>query len=101
MSNKSRKIRLFHRNPRCYYCGVIVRIVNVPKGKRIPDDMATLEHLYSRLDYRRHDKNDGKTERTVLSCHKCNQERAKEQDQLLTIEEKWQRSGSYPNYINE
>ncbi len=95
MSNRSRKLRLFKRDPHCYYCGVEVREIVVPRGKKIPDDMATVEHLYSKLDYRRHDPNDGKEERTVLACYKCNSEKGKEQDVLMTLEEKRIRSGYY------
>jgi len=47
------------------------------EGKKLPDNMATIDHLYSRMDPRRYVQNGNETSH-VLACRKCNLERSKE-----------------------
>lgn len=67
---KKRIKALYNKNPHCYYCKRFTyRNTTDPNL----DALATVEHLYSKMDIRRFlvskDKN------TVLACNKCNQDR--------------------------
>ncbi len=69
---KKRRDRLFKACPFCYWCGCPV---NKIKNHNYLPNSATLDHLYGRLDSRRHDpsiKN-----KTVLSCLSCNNRRGR------------------------
>src|SRR5687767_7513791 len=74
--NHSTKVKrlneLFSDSPKCYYCGCVTKRYSQvwTKGNPIPDDMATIEHLYPKWDIRR--PLVGFRESTVLSCYKCN-----------------------------
>ena len=45
--------------------------------------MQQIDHLFPRHNPNRHDKSDGKTCRTVLSCWKCNNDRDRRECALL------------------
>jgi len=53
----------------CYWCDIPVKEYN-QDGQGLPDDAATIDHLYPRQDRRKYQI----TEK-VLACNKCNQER--------------------------
>lgn len=67
--------RLWDINPHCHYCGVTT--VFPPSGKcwaaNEPNNMATLDHLYSRWDIRR--LFPASEKKVVLSCLKCNRDK--------------------------
>lgn len=67
-----RKILYARQKGMCYYCGIWTVY---PKRNHhynpMPDNLATVEHIYGRYDIRR-----AVCKRTVLSCYKCNCEKA-------------------------
>ena len=76
-SVKKRRTNLWNRDPHCYYCGCLTILPDDVEGykdkghiKVTPNNMATIEHLISRLHPLR-----GKTKGiTTLACYKCNNE---------------------------
>lgn len=59
---------LYDRSPDCHWCGVRVRIIpTVAMHQRVPDDMATLEHLVPAC----HGGAYG-PDNMVLACMRCN-----------------------------
>lgn len=76
MKNQHRRERLWNKDPRCFWCGVVTKPTNKHGGKQ-ENDMATLDHVYSRLDPKRK-QNLNLEVKTVLSCYLCNQKRGKE-----------------------
>jgi hypothetical protein len=72
---QSRRKRLWDADPHCYWCKRVTVFMN-PADGRLPDDAATLDHLYSRLNPDR----DRDPHTAVLACRKCNQERARLED---------------------
>lgn len=105
MSKSLREVRerLWKKDPHCRYCGVITVLPSSPLLKRgkdgklrhYPDNMATIDHLRSRLDPER--QNHYPSERRyILACWKCNNERSKKENSKLRIEELWKRSGRMP-----
>ena len=73
---RKRKLRLYWRNPHCHWCGTKTIIHKHKQCKAIPDNAATVDHLYTRFDYMRGKSPPG-VEATVLACNKCNFERGK------------------------
>lgn len=85
-NNREAKVRLFRESSRCYWCGCVTIIG--PDGRLpgsrlvpVPKNLATVDHLYSRLDVRRlclsHKR------RLVLACYACNNRRASEEQREL------------------
>lgn len=63
------RIRLFRANPHCFWCGRLVRM-DVPHAS---PDLATVDHLYSRLHPKRDDSHrEQKGVLHVLACYECN-----------------------------
>ncbi len=75
MNFKKRRERLFAKNPHCHWCKCLTVPPN-PNGGGGPDNMATLDHLFSRLVKQPKYVGDGRTPVTVLACRKCNHARA-------------------------
>lgn len=88
---------LWHRDPRCHWCGCLTRLMPGDQHKRAgqPKDMATVDHLDSRLSGQKAQYHAGE-ERTVLACQECNTRRGREEEQRLGIEEQRRRSGRLP-----
>ena len=88
--------RLWRRDNRCYWCGKPTRLLSIVRGRR-PDDMATIDHLFSRLDKDRKDINrtaevqgysGGVFEgRRVLSCYACNHSRGRLECKMTRLRE--------------
>ena len=74
MSNRARRLILWNRNPICHWCGVHTLLISQDKKAKASDNMATVDHLDSRLSGNRKSPRKGE-ERTVLSCYKCNHHR--------------------------
>lgn len=96
---KRRRQILFEMDPHCYWCGV--EVFMPPDGSRrlkgkTCHRVATLDHLRSRWHPQRAEPNPMREERTVLSCWKCNNDRNTEEQLALPKEERWRRSGCYP-----
>lgn len=91
--------KLWKHEPHCKYCGQLTRLpenLGFKKGKKVkyPDDMATLDHVYSRLNPKREE---GYNKYIFnLSCNLCNNYREKIESDNLSKEELWKRSGRKP-----
>ena len=91
----NQRARLWHRDPRCYWCKRHTRLLIVDGAA--PDDMATIDHLFSRLDEKRKEVNFGilrkdytgetMVMRRVLACYACNQERGRRECKLTKLRE--------------
>lgn len=69
--------------PNCFWCGRKTEYIKVNwkivTGGQVPDNVATIEHLYSKKDQRRHDcKRLRIPSPTVIACYKCNHKRGGE-----------------------
>ena len=87
---RKRRTAMWNENPYCCYCGCLTVLPEtlseeyIVDGKPIqpfPDNTATTEHKYSRLNPLR--RNIGVL---LLSCYKCNQERGKSEFEKLPQE---------------
>ena len=93
-----RRIRnkLFEENPFCHWCGKAVIKLEGEWGRNIQPNLATLDHLYSRLHPLRTAPRPNDPA-FVLACYKCNHKRGEEECRSLPLEEQWVRS-SIPIY---
>lgn len=75
--HRRRKLRLYERqNGKCWWCKERMSIGHQHRPRvPIPDDLATMEHLDSRMSRSRGTAEYGE-ERTVLACNRCNNLRA-------------------------
>lgn len=102
-----RRRALWKANPRCRACGVLTILpeelakkLGRPPGKLFPlpqryqDVLATLEHVYSRLDPRRRIAVRGELRQT-LYCWKCNTERGNAEYGELPLHERQRRARRY------
>lgn len=88
---KNRELRaiLVAKDPHCYWCRRLVNNDyaiakrNIHKGEHYPDDMATIDHLYDRFDPVNRYRVYPNWENKVLSCFRCNIDRAKERMKQL------------------
>lgn len=93
---RSRKQWLYRRQGgRCFWCAVTM-VLPRQHVHEPPDNLATLDHLDDRLSGRRGMYAYG-VERTVLACRKCNNERGRQSELQMPIEELRKRCGSYPS----
>lgn len=97
---RKRRERLFKMNPHCYHCGCKLVLPMGEPHKTEPENSATLEHIRTRLNPLRQELNDGVSTRTVLSCWKCCNKGAADEQGELPKEELWKRSGRQPQTIN-
>jgi hypothetical protein len=91
---RQRLMRLFKQDCRCYWCRRPTELVVLEKHRNdYPDNMATIDHLNSRLSEHR-----GKLTgpQTVLSCYRCNHTRGRLEVAITPKEELWRRCGSFP-----
>ena len=90
-----RRDRMFREHPYCHWCGTKVVMVTGSRVKSFPDNAATLDHRHGRLDPRRR-VDSGPSNRTVLSCWRCNQIRCVEDQQRIGIDELRRRASHQP-----
>ncbi len=99
MPRQKLRIRLWKEDPHCRFCKVLTILpeslpAEIKNGRRniksVPDNMATIDHLESRLNPVRR-KLRGMLSVT-LSCNKCNFERNREEELSLPLEELHRRS---------
>jgi hypothetical protein len=92
MSLKLRKRReklWVKENGKCYWCGCLTILPD--RGEHFPiapDNLATIDHLRSRLQQSRQEPNHGVEERTVLACFQCNHLRGlldQKSNQVVTL----------------
>ncbi len=84
---RKRREKLWLEDPTCKNCGVptilpkdiegMVKPDGVPRDVEVPDNMATIQHIYPRNHPERHRKNKNNEERRILWCYKCNKEDGK------------------------
>ncbi len=89
-----RRETLFKEHPYCYWCNC--KLIKCCKQNIKRSNMATIDHLRSRLDPSRLMIDNSQNPRTVLSCSKCNNQRAKEEVSKLTKKDLQERSKRYP-----
>jgi hypothetical protein len=75
---RAKRLRLWSMDTRCYWCR---RVTVLPKGAEgripgTPKNLATLDHMYNRLDPLRKEPYNGGF--AVLACWECNQKRGKQ-----------------------
>ena len=76
--------RLMRENPHCCWCGVEVIWYYIPgNAKPLPDNFATLDHLYQEGDPKRIKAWKKGERQIVLACNKCNHERGKKYEEVL------------------
>lgn len=72
---RHRVVILWRHDPHCHWCGVET-VLERPEGSlrrnHNPENLATLDHIYSRFEPQRKTNKDA-----VLACHRCNNERSK------------------------
>ncbi len=104
-SNKRQREKLFHaQGRRCYYCHVEMRNDwdtftyiaqngqrKVDPNKQLPENMATLEHLDSRLSPLR-GTFPPNVRRHVVACRMCNNRRGIQEQAQLSMEDLHERS---------
>lgn len=104
---KRQREQMWRRNPRCYWCGRHTRLLNINGGLQ-PPDMATIDHLFSRIneDRRNHSAGIWKVShsgnpyvvRRVLACYACNSERGRRETKLTHLREQQSKSGTTSLY---
>ena len=67
---KKIKLRLYKESPFCFYCGIRTKIYKQEDGKKLPNNTATVDHIYTL-----HERKRGENVPKVLSCWKCNNTR--------------------------
>ena len=68
-NNTARLNELMAKSNRCSYCGCVLVRVKGPTPRNPPANMATVDHIYERVDPRRYLPGGGAT---VLACRACN-----------------------------
>lgn len=64
------------QDQRCYWCGCPIVFHNHVPGQPIPDDSATVDHVYPAWHPKRKEfKHTGKPSPFVMACHSCNNKR--------------------------
>ena len=90
MSNRKRRENLYKQDPHCYWCGILCT-VNTSHKQKATD--ATLDHIHSKLFLKRWlSKEEYSKGKNVLSCYKCNQNRARREDLAMSRSELLNRS---------
>ena len=91
-----RRARLMQKDPHCYWCRKPLKEYYAT-SHGLPDDFPTIDHLVSRFSGKR--KEVYMKERTlVLSCPKCNQDRANEEMQKHIWKTRW-KAGQFPRRL--
>jgi hypothetical protein len=66
------------KHGKCFWCGINTILPHKGENRNQYDaNLATLDHLRSRLEMSRHEPNFSNEERTVLSCLLCNHTRGR------------------------
>lgn len=93
---RKQRERLWRTNPHCYYCGNLTELPpHMQHLKNQKDHYATIEHIYSKYNPLRRTPNTTMEQRHVLACYKCNQEKARQDELAVGIEELRRRSGQH------
>lgn len=90
-SRRKQLVKMWKQDPHCRQCGRLTVLSVYKNHKAIPDNTATLEHVFSRLNPLRLLKTPGVKRRTLL-CRACNQTNGLKEQKALGIEELRRRS---------
>ncbi len=103
---KKQRYLKWSENPKCHWCGVeTIFIENVHLIQKTEfylknrNRLATIDHLYSR--YNKEERLKPGHNKRLLSCWKCNNDRAKKEAENLVKEDLWKLSGRIPKNDNE
>lgn len=83
--------QLMDKHPFCYWCGGKVKSYpefynnEMKKGFKWPEDMATIDHLFSRWEPEKRYQAYLKSEDKVLACFRCNSERARKENKKFKV----------------
>jgi hypothetical protein len=81
---RKRKLNLWKKDPHCVWCGEKTILHTHRQRKKLPWNMATVDHIITRNIPLR-----GKVKgRTVLSCNRCNFLRNRIEEKMKQFEEK-------------
>ena len=86
---KQRRIKLWKQDPHCHWCGTLTILPPAdakPHRKNYPLNEATIDHLRSRWHPNRREPIRQGEQRLVLSCRKCNIDRAKQEEKEQGLE---------------
>jgi hypothetical protein len=80
--------RLYNQNPNCPFCGIkMILPEDVElKTKTYPDNLCTIEHIYSKFNPLRQTPNTNGERRRIVCCKKCNMIRGREEELSLGVE---------------
>jgi len=96
MSNRTVKIALWNKDPRCHWCKRPTILTNLPYIKGSPDPrMATIDHVVSRYHAQRWVKKQPREKRRVLACYECNHNRSTQETLNIPREEIMKRSQGF------
>jgi hypothetical protein len=85
IKNRKRRRKLWERDPHCYWCGI--ETVWHEENAKQAINAATIDHIRSRYMENRPDKGEGyRPGILVLACWKCNNERARIEQEFLAAE---------------
>jgi hypothetical protein len=99
---RRRVLELFHRQRgKCWYCREPMLQPPqggwaLPAGGKLHPKAATLEHLFDRYHPERGMHAGDGVQCHVAACHECNSRRAHERTLEITMADRQQRSGRYP-----
>ena len=96
MGRLSQREFLWRKDSHCYWCRRPTKLIIPADHETMPDDAATIDHLYSKLDERRQERDLGivrrnrrgelKVIRKVIACYACNQARGRIECKLTKSE---------------
>jgi transcription elongation factor Elf1 len=95
MSNRSLKVELYEKDPRCHWCGRVTKLICEPHLREVDSLMATIDHVVSRYHVHRWVKKKKNQRRKVLACYECNHSRSVKETLCLSRAEVLKRSQGF------
>jgi len=96
MSNRTLKLELHKKDPRCHWCKRITKLICQPFIRGHADPlMATIDHVVSRYNPHRWVKKKKNHRRKVLACYECNHSRSVQETLCLSRSEVLERSKGF------
>lgn len=83
---KNLRKRLYEIDPLCPFCGVKMILPQDVPHQTYPDNLCTIEHIYSRFNPKRSKPNLNGERRRMICCRKCNMARGRKEELALGIE---------------
>lgn len=96
---KNRRRRLVDKSPYCHWCNRPVFEYPHVRGRKVPDDAATVDHLVSRYWGKRPNVF-GRQKTLVLACFQCNGLRSKQETASISKWRLWFRAKSFPGRLS-